>query len=517
MMVPAWIWWASATGLIAVVVAEIVLAGRPGGGSFTARGAVGCVAVYVALAVLFGLGVGVTVGWVTAGQFYAGYLTEYSLSLDNLFIFYVIMSWLAVPPARQHRVLLAGIGLALVLRSVLIVAGATALNRYGWLFYPLGGVLVWTAIGLITGGQDSQSERHARLMSRLRRRLLPAGEDHGHRLVVRRSGRLMVSPALVLVLAIGLADVLFAVDSIPAVFGITTSASLIVACNAFALMGLRQLYALLARVLDRIVYLNTGLGIICAFIGVKLLLHALHGSGVRWAAEIPAWLSVIVVAAVLLITVIAGMVRSRRTARQATGNTAPVTAAEDVAVNCRARLTADERTVLARRFAVIDIDGNGVWQRDDYQLLTRRLCETFGYPVDSAAGQAVATGQRALFDALLSYMDADGDQEITQEEFVATLGRTIKDRPGFDTAVRIAARTLLQMADQDDNGALDAGEYARLAAVYGARPDEAARAFDRLDQDRNGMLDTAELALAISQFFTSRDPGACGNVAFGHL
>jgi Ca2+-binding EF-hand superfamily protein len=122
-----------------------------------------------------------------------------------------------------------------------------------------------------------------------------------------------------------------------------------------------------------------------------------------------------------------------------------------------------------------------------------------------------------LFDALLAHMDGDGDQEITQDEFVATLGRTIRDRPGFDTAVRTAARALLQIADQDGNGALDAGEYARLAAVYGARPDEAARAFGRLDQDRNGMLDTAELAQAISQFFTSRDPGARGNVAFGHL
>ncbi len=517
MTVPTWMWSASATGLIAVVVAEIVLTGRSGRGSFTARAAVGWVAVYVSLAVIFGLGIGITASWVTAGQFYAGYLTEYSLSLDNLFIFYVIMSWFAVPPARQHRVLLAGIGLALVLRSVLIVAGATALNRYGWLFYPLGGVLVWTAIGLITGHLDRRPERHARLMSWLRRRLATAGEDYGHRLAVRRSGRLTVSPALVLALAIGLADVLFAVDSIPAVFGITTSASLIVACNAFALMGLRQLYALLARVLDRIVYLNTGLGIICAFIGVKLLLQALHGSGVRWTAEIPAWLSVIVVATVLLITVLAGMARSTGTASQAGGKTAPATTAEDAGVDRRARRAADERTVPARRFAVIDIDGNGVWQRDDYQLLTRRLCETFGHPADSAAGQAVAAGQRALFDALLSHMDADGDQEITRDEFAAALGRSIKDRPGFDTAVHVAARTLLQMADQDGNGALDAGEYARLAAVYGARPEEAARAFDRLDQNRNGMLDTAELAQAISQFFTSRDPGARGNVAFGHL
>src|SRR5580704_5679993 len=341
-MVPTWLWSASATVLIAVVVAEIVLTGRRGGGSFTARAAVSWVAVYVSLAVMFGLGVGITAGWVTAGQFYAGYLTEYSLSLDNLFIFYVIMSRLAVPPARQHRVLLAGIGLALVLRSVLIVAGATALNRYDWLFYPLGGILVWTAIGLITGHQDSQPERHTRLMSWLQRRLMPAGEDHGRRLVVRRSGRLTVSPTLLLVMAIGVADVLFAVDSIPAIFGITTSASLVVACNAFALMGLRQLYALLARVLNRIVYLNTGLGIICAFIGVKLLLHALRGSGARWAPEIPAWLSVIVVAAVLLITVLAGIMRSGQATRRATRNPASMTATEDVAAGRPTPLTAEE-------------------------------------------------------------------------------------------------------------------------------------------------------------------------------
>ena len=486
MTVPAWVWEASAAALIAVVVAEIVLTARPGRGSFTTRSAIGWVGVYVSLAVIFGLGVGITASWVTAGQFYAGYLTEYSLSLDNLFIFYVIMGWFAVPAARQHRVLLLGIGLALVLRSILIVAGAAALNRFGWLFYPLGGILAWTAIGLITGRQESKPDHQTRLLAWLQRRRA-ASQDHGNRLIVR----LLVTPTLLLTMAIGLADVLFAVDSIPAVFGITTSAYLVVACNAFALMGLRQLYALLARVMDRIVYLNTGLGIICAFIGIRLLLHALNESGAGWAPEIPAWLPVSVVAAVLLVTVLAGTMGSGRATRQ--------------------------RTMLARRFAVLDIDGNGMWQRADYQRLTRRLRETFGQPADSAAGQAVAMGQRALFDALLSHMDADGDQEITRDEFIAALGRTIEDRPGFDAAVRTAARTLLQVADQDGNGALDAGEYARLAAAYGTRADQAARAFDRLDQDRNGMVDTAELALAISQFFTSRDPGAYGNLAFGHL
>ena len=488
MTVPAWIWAVSAAVLAAVAAAEIVLTSRDGRGSFTTRGAIAWVGIYVSLAVIFGLSVGIMAGWVTAGQFYAGYLTEYSLSLDNLFIFYVIMGWFSVAPARQHRVLLLGIGLALALRSVFIMAGAAALNRFGWLFYPLGGILVWTAVGLITGRQDSRPDRPGRLLSWLRR--LAAGGDHG--------GWLAARPALLLVAVIGVADVLFAVDSIPAVFGITTSALLVVACNAFALMGLRQLYALLARVLDQIVYLNAGLGVICGFIGVKLLMHALRESGAGWAPDIPAWLSVLAVAAVLLITVSAGLVRSSA----GSGRRAP--------------LDAQQQTVLKRRFAVLDVDGNGAWQRDDYQQLTRRLCEAFGHAPGSAAAQAVASGQRALFDALLPHMDADGDQEITQDEFVTAVGRTISDRAGFDAAVRTAARTLVQAADQDGNGALDSGEYGRLAAVCGIPAREAAQAFGRLDRDRNGLLDTAELAEAISHFFTSRDPGDYGNLAAGH-
>ena len=493
-----------------------MLTGRPGHGSFTARRALRWAGVYVSLAVIFGLGVGVAAGWVAAGQFYAGYLTEYSLSLDNLFIFYVIMSWFAVPPARQHRVLLLGIGLALVLRSALIVAGAAAVNRYGWLFYPLGGVLVWTAIGLITGRPGRQPQEHTRLMSWLRRRALLAGEDHGGHLITWRGRRLVGTPML-LILAIGVADVLFALDSIPAVFGITTSAYLIVACNAFALMGLRQVYVLLSRVLDRIVYLNSGLAVICAFIGIKLLLQALHGSGVGWAAIIPAWLSVIVIAAVLVITVAASAASTRRAARQATANPAATMITSDDTASRTRPLTAGEQAVLERRFAVIDTDGNGVWQRDDYEQLTRRLCGTFGHAIDSATGQAVASAQRVLFDALLRHMDANGDQEITPDEFAAAIGRTIDDQPGFDGAVRTAGDSLIQVADRDRNGVLDAGEYTQLAAVYGASAEQAGQAFSRLDLDHNGVLDTQEFALAITEFFASRDPAAPGNLAFGRL
>ena len=485
MTIPAWLWAVAAGGLVAAVAAEIVLTGRPGHGSFTVRRAIRWAAVYVSLAAVFGLAVGATAGWPVAGQFYGGYLTEYSLSLDNLFIFYVIMSWFAVPAARQHRVLFLGIGLALVLRSILIVAGAAAIHRFGWLFYPMGAFLLWTAAGLISGRSASPREdQHTRLRSWLRRRIRQADDDDGNRLIVWRSGRLVATPLFLLAVAIGLADVAFAFDSIPAVFGITTSAALIVACNVFALMGLRQLYVLLVRTLDRIVYLHVGLAVICAFIGVKLLLEALDSSGVAWAVNIPAWISVTVVAAVLLITVVAGLVarrarghgHARRLPRQAAGE---------------------------RRFAIVDTDGNGVWQREDGEELTRKLCETFGYAPDSALGRAVANGQRALFDAMLAHMDANGDQEISRDEFAAGLSRAIEDRPGFDTAVRAAAVALIQVADRDGNGVLDPAEYRQLAAVYGTSTDEAERAFSRLDLDHNGFVDTAELSLGIGQFFAA--------------
>ena len=486
MTVPVWVWAASAAGLIAAVTAEIALTGRTvrpgasgaGRGSFTTRQAIGWVAVYVSLAVLCGLGIGITAGWVTASQFYAGYLTEYSLSLDNLFVFAVIMTWFAVPPARQPRVLLFGIGLALTLRTVLIVGGAAALNHFDWLFYPFGAVLLWTAAGLIfrpgTRPED-EPERHTRLAAWLRRQSRRAAAAGSNR------------PMLLLIVTIGLADVLFAFDSIPAVFGITTDASLVVACNVFALMGLRQLYTLVAGLLDRIVYLNAGLGVICAFIGVRLLLR---GAG---APAIPAGLSVLVIAAVLLATVLAGIIADRR------------------------RFGPGARTVLERRFAVIDTDGNGVWQRADGQLLTRRLCEAFGLAPDSAAGRAVAGAQQALFDAMLAHLDANHDAQISRDEFVTGVGLEIVDRPGFDAAVGSTVRTLIQVADTDGNGVLDPGEYTRLAAAYGARADQARRAFSRLDQDRNGVLDAAELTTAISQFFASRDRRARGNVAFGYL
>jgi Integral membrane protein TerC family/EF hand len=306
----------------------------------------------------------------------------------------------------------------------------------------------------------------------------------------------------VLAAAIGIADVLFAFDSIPAIFGITTSAVLIVACNAFALMGLRQLYVLLTRVLDRLAYLNYGLAVICGFIGVKLLLHALEGSGARWVPDIPAWLSLLVVATVLLVTVAAGIPAGRRAAGKPP-------AADP--------LTDSQRTVLSRRFAVLDANGDGAWQLADYEQQARTLCAACGHDPDSPPGQAVAAGQRTLFSALLAHMDADHDQQISPDEFAAAVGRPIQDQARFDAAVTAAARSLIQAADHDRKGVLDPAGYTRLAAAYGASAWQAADAFARLDLDRNGVLDAAELAQAFTQFFSSPDPNAPGNLAFGRL
>jgi TerC family integral membrane protein len=513
----AWAPAIPAAALVAVVAAEVVLALRAGRGTLTARTAAGWAAAYASLAVLFGLATAISSGWTAAGQFYTGYLTEYSLSLDNLFIFYVIMTRLAVPSARQHRVLMAGIALALVLRSVLIVAGTTAVSHAGWLFYPFGALLVWTAIGLIRGHAGQPGEEHTRLLSWLDRHVAPgapgapAPAEPGSA-VSQRSVRPAAASLLVLAAAIGTADVLFAFDSIPAIFGITTSAQLIIACNVFALMGLRQLYVLLTRVIDRMPSLNQGLAVICGFIGGKLLLHALHDSGVRWAPDIPTWLSMLVVAGTLLATVTAGLFAGKR----ATG-TRPATPAADPGAERARPLSSGQRAVLDRRFAVLDTDQNGSWELADYERQARRLCISCGHALDSLAGRAVAAAQRTLFSALLAHMDANGDRQITPDEFAAAAGRDVGDRSGFDAAVAAAAHSLVQVADRDGNGVLDAAEYARLAAAYGASTQQAAQAFAQLDLDRNGVLDTAELAQGISQFFTSPDPSAPGNLAFGRL
>jgi tellurite resistance protein TerC len=320
MHVPTWVWLATLGGVFALLAADLFLAARrPHAPSM--RESTGYVAFFVALAVLFGLGVLLAAGPGYAGQFYAGWITEYSLSVDNLFVFVIIMSRFAVPRAYQQTVLIVGIVVALVLRGVFIALGAAALESFSWLFYLFGAFLVYTAIKLAKPGHEEAEEYQDNAVLRLVKRVLPSTDIyHGNRLTTMIDGCRLITPMLIVMIAIGTTDLLFALDSIPAIFGLTQEPYLVFTANAFALMGLRQLYFLLGGLLDRLVYLSHGLAVILGFIGVKLVLHALHtntlpfingGHHVDWAPEVPIWLSLTVIVGVLVITTATSLLASR--------------------------------------------------------------------------------------------------------------------------------------------------------------------------------------------------------------
>jgi tellurite resistance protein TerC len=262
-----------------------------------------------------------------AGAFVAGWATEYSLSVDNLFIFVVIMSRFAVRRENQQKVLLIGIYLSLVLRGACILLGAAAIERFEWVFYLFGAFLVYTAIQLLREHGPTEEYKENALVRRARR-VLPLSERYdGARLVTRVDGRRLLTPLVIVLLAIGSTDVLFALDSIPAIFGLTKDPFVVFTATIFALMGLRQLYFLLGGLLDRLVYLPKGLSVILAFIGVKLILEALAsnelhwvngGDPVDWAPVVPIWMSLAVIGGVLVGTTLLSLfVPPRRAAAAA--------------------------------------------------------------------------------------------------------------------------------------------------------------------------------------------------------
>jgi tellurite resistance protein TerC len=280
------------------------------------------VSCYIGLAAVFAMLLWVLRDGQYAGQFVAGYLTEYSLSVDNLFIFYVIMSRFAVPRQSQHKVLLVGILIALVLRGLFIAVGAAAIARFEWVFFVFGAFLVWTAFGLARSGRSREQEpafTENPLLRWSRRVLRTTGSYDGQRIITRRGGRRAVTLLFIVMIAIGTTDLLFALDSIPAIFGLTKEPFLVFAANAFALMGLRQLYFLLGGLVERLVFLQAGLAFILGFIGVKLILEALHAYRVAWAPEIPIWLSLAVIGVTMAITTVASLVSSHRVATGDTG------------------------------------------------------------------------------------------------------------------------------------------------------------------------------------------------------
>ena len=303
--------WAATVGLILVLLAvDLVLAvARPHQIGF--REATLSSVFYVAVAIVFGVAFGSIAGWDFGGQYFAGYVVERSLSIDNLFVFVVIMATFAVPREHQQKVLIIGIVLALVLRVIFIVLGAALLEAVSFMFLLFGLLLVATAAQLFRHRDQDPSVEDNALVNFAQRRLPVADEYDGGKLFTHVGQRRMVTPLFLVLVAIGSTDILFALDSIPAVFGVTDEVYIVFVANAFALLGLRPLFFLVTGLLDRLVYLSTGLSLILAFIGVKLGLHwgHLQSDGVP---EISTLTSLVVIAVVLVITTIASLVKARR-------------------------------------------------------------------------------------------------------------------------------------------------------------------------------------------------------------
>jgi tellurite resistance protein TerC len=319
------VWVATLTALITVLVADLLIIGRRPHEPSVRESSL-WVAFYVGLALLFGGGLWLTAGASVAGQFYTGWLTEYSLSVDNLFVFVIIMARFAVPRQYQQKVLLIGIVLALVMRGGFIAAGAALISQFTWVFYIFGAFLIYTAINLARHGESSEEEFTENILIRWSRRALPISRSYeSARLTAREDGRRMFTPMLIVMIAIGTTDLIFALDSIPAIFGITQEPYLVFTANVFALMGLRQLYFLLGGLLDRLIYLSHGLAVVLAFIGVKLILEALAennlgfingGEHVGWAPHIPIWLSLLIILGTLAAATAASLIRSSRDRRR---------------------------------------------------------------------------------------------------------------------------------------------------------------------------------------------------------
>lgn len=319
---PTWLWIVTLAGFLGIIGFDFWLVARkPRDPSL--REASAWVGAYVALAVAFGCGVLLFGGARPGSEFFAGWITEYSLSVDNLFVFLLIMSRFAVPARYQQKVLLVGIVLALAMRSVFIAGGAQLVSRFSWMFFLFGAFLLYTAWKVFRG-EDEEQEFSENALLRMVRRVVPATDDyHGAKMAVRVDGRLRITPILVVMVAIGTTDLLFAVDSIPAIFGLTTDPYLVFTANAFALMGLRQLYFLIGGLLDRLVYLNTGLAIVLAFIGVKLLLEALHKTGLESIPQVPIAVSLAVIVGTLGVTAALSLAKSRRDAKRREAERAP--------------------------------------------------------------------------------------------------------------------------------------------------------------------------------------------------
>ena len=311
MHVHLYAWIITVVVMVAVLAIDVFIIGRrPHEPSMKEAGIF--IGVFVTLAVLFGFGVWAVSGPQYAGEFFAGWLTEYSLSIDNLFIFVIIMTKLKVPRHLQQFALMVGIILALIFRGIFIAVGAAAIDRFSWVFFLFGAFLLYTAVKLIIDYlKDEDEDAPENPMMRYVKKHFKATDDfRGTRLTIREDGARLITPMLFVIIALGSTDLLFALDSIPAIYGLTQEPYLVFTANVFALMGLRQLYFLIGGLLRKLVYLSIGLSVILAFIGVKLVLHALHEYHIV-GFEVPIWMSLSVIVFTLTVTTVASLIKSK--------------------------------------------------------------------------------------------------------------------------------------------------------------------------------------------------------------
>ncbi len=330
MDIPGYVWLLTIVGILALLAFDfffhVRVAHEP-----TLREAATWSAIYVGIAVLFGVGVLVFGGATLGTEYFAGYITEKALSVDNLFVFLIIMASFKVPRADQQKVLLFGIVFALIARTGFIFLGSALINSFSWLFYIFGAFLIYTAIKLLK--PEEESDEADNLIIRLAKRLFHTTERYdGDRLFTMENGKKVMTPMLLVMVAIGGTDLLFALDSVPAIFGLTQNVYIVFTATAFSLMGLRQLYFLIDGLLDRLIYLSYGLAAILGFIGVKLVLHALHENTLPFinggehvpVFEISTGLSLSVIIGVLVITVLASLFSPGGRAHSAIANSRAV-------------------------------------------------------------------------------------------------------------------------------------------------------------------------------------------------
>jgi tellurite resistance protein TerC len=309
-VIPVWAWPATIGLVVALLAVDFVLAARRPH-AVGMREATFWSVLYIGVALVFGVALWAGVGPTAGTEYFAGWVVEKSLSVDNLFVFVIIMARFSVPREYQQKVLLFGIAVALLMRGVFIAVGAAAISAFSWTFVLFGLFLLYTALQLARHHGEDPDLADNKVLAFASRVLPVSAEFHGNQLVATESGRRVVTPLFLVFLAIGSTDLLFALDSIPAVFGVTQDAFIVFAANAFALLGLRALYFLISGLLTRLVYLSLGLSVILAFLGVKLILTFLHEDVSASVPHVPTAVSLGVILVVLVVTTVASLLRVR--------------------------------------------------------------------------------------------------------------------------------------------------------------------------------------------------------------